>query len=80
MAFLYFFSLQVCNVIFLRIKYNSKLNKLIKNINTINHIKSIILGDLIILVKEICKWKPIMSTSRGKGTPKSRWKDDVLVD
>ena len=66
-----------------RTKHISELNKLIKNKNLINHIKSLRFGQINRmkkqkLFKSIHKWKVIISRSWVR--PKTRWRDDLLID
>ncbi|KAJ9586838.1 hypothetical protein L9F63_019569 [Diploptera punctata] len=69
-----------------RIKTNNELNKLIKNQNIVNHIRSLRIGwlghlirmDDQRLVKRLYTWKPI--GDRDVGRPEIRWEDDTMND
>ena len=69
-----------------RIKNNEELDKLIKHGNIVNHIKAQRLSwfDHIQRMpetkaaKKIFKWNPL--TTRPRGRPKHRWKDNIIQD
>jgi len=69
-----------------RIKNNEELDKLIKHENTVNYIKAQRLswfGHVKRMpetgaAKKIFKWNPL--TTRPRGRPKHRWKDNIIQD